>query len=70
MSSTRASSSRSDEIRRKRSSQPRKTSRPNPGKRAQKTSAPPPPKVLVRGALASSMAQERRGKKKNAKTQV
>jgi cell division protein FtsQ len=67
MSSTRASSSRSDEIRRKRSSQPRKTSRPNPGKRAQKTSAPPPPKVLVRGALASSMAQERRGKKKNSK---
>jgi cell division protein FtsQ len=64
MNSTKGATSRADEVRRRRASQPRKSTRAGVGKRAQKSSAPARPAVLVRGSLASSMVQERRGKKK------
>jgi len=64
MNSSKGAASRSDEIRQRRASQPRKSTRAGTSKRAQKSSAPAPPAVLVRGGLAGSMVQERRGKKR------
>lgn len=64
MSPSKAATKRADDVRRRRASQPRKSTRTGAGKRAPKSNAPAPPAVLVRGSLAASMVHERRGKKR------